>query len=305
MTFANNRLSTNVSEYDDVFCVKDDLFEFGPMEAIPSIKYTVVCIVLPTYNEAKNIRHMLNTIFSTNLRRQYESEHIVLNVLVVDDNSPDGTAQIVRDYQKINPQVHLLFRKEKDGLGAAYIAGMQHAMKLLNPDIIFEMDADHSHDPKHIVEMVQEIQKGSDLVIGSRYVTGGSIPDDWGLNRKLISQAANLYVKTLLGIKQVKDCTGGYRAIRTSKLKEIDFATLKTKGYAFQVSLLEELRRHDAVMSEVPIHFKNRTKGTSKMRLADILEEGKFVFLKSLENTFYPKKNKKVAFRLLLLQNKN
>jgi len=253
-------------------------------------KATNVCIVVPTYNEALNIPKLLNILFSEDQQSRYAKENIHMTVLVVDDNSPDGTANVVNEFQQTNSRIYLLSRKEKNGLGAAYIAGMHHAMNILNPDIIFEMDGDLSHGPEYVIPMIIKINEGADFVIGSRYVKGGSIPENWGFKRKLISRSANLYAKTILGIKNVNDCTGGFRAIRTSMLEQLDLNSLKTKGYAFQISLLEEMRRHNAIMSEVPIAFKDRTNGTSKMRMKDILEEGLFVLQASLQNMFYPKK---------------
>ena len=253
-------------------------------------KPILVCVIIPTYNEARNIPQLLNSVYSEQQRIKYDEENIILDVLVVDDNSPDGTADVVKVYQKDNPNIHLLSRTEKNGLGAAYIAGMQHAMKQLKPGIIFEMDGDLSHGPEYILPMINKVREGADFVIGSRYVKGGSIPENWGMTRKLISKSANIYAKTVLGIKDVNDCTGGFRAIRTSALEKIDFDSLKTKGYAFQISLLEEMRRNNVIMKEVPISFKDRTNGTSKMRMYDILEEGLFVLKASLGNIFSPKK---------------
>jgi hypothetical protein len=152
------------------------------------------------------------------------------------------------------------------------------------------MDANLSYGPKYILPMIQRVREGADFVIGSRYVKGGSIPENWGVKRKLISRGANLYAKTILGIRNVNDCTGGFRAIRTSVLKQIDLGSLKTKGYAFQISLLEEMRRHKVIMSEVPIAFKDKTNGTSKMRMKDILEEGLFVLRASFQNIFSPRR---------------
>jgi len=249
-----------------------------------------VCIVIPTYNEAHNILKLLKLVYSKERQLKYDERNIMMNVLVVDDNSPDGTADIVKAYQKTNPNIYLLQRSEKNGLGAAYIAGMQHAMKLLKPGIIFEMDGDLSHGPEYIMPMIAKIREGADLVIGSRYIKGGSLPEKWGIKRMLISKSANLYAKTVLRIKEVNDCTGGFRAIRTSALEKIDFGSLKTKGYAFQISLLEEMRKNNVIMREVPIAFKDRTSGVSKMSMRDMVEEGFFVLKTSLENMFYPKK---------------
>ena len=149
-------------------------------------KSVSVCLVIPTYNEAKNIPKLLKVLYSEQYRRRYDAENIIMNVLMVDDNSPDGTANVVKAFQENNSHVYLLSDREKNGLGAAYIAGMQHAMKFINPDIIFEMDANLSYGPKYILPMIQRVREGADFVIGSRYVKGGSIPENWGVKRKLI-----------------------------------------------------------------------------------------------------------------------
>jgi glycosyltransferase involved in cell wall biosynthesis len=249
---------------------------------------TIVCLIVPTYNEVKNIPTLVNAVFSDFNMQRYDEEKISLHMLVVDDSSPDGTADIVRSMQAENPNIHLYVRKEKNGLGAAYVAGMKYAMTSLDidPEIVFEMDADMSHDPSYIVPMINKVRQGADFVIGTRYVDGGSIPDNWGFKRKAISKGANLYAKLVLRIPNVSDYTSGYRAIRTEALRQIDFNTINTKGYGFQISLLEAMRRNGAIMDEVPIHFVDRTEGESKMRINDIVEEGMFVLRTGFENMF-------------------
>ena len=237
-----------------------------------------VCIIIPTYNEAANITRLLDMIYSRERKLHYRELNISMSILVVDDNSPDGTAAAVRGYRKKNTSVNLLLRQNKNGLGAAYIAGMNHAIGSLHPDIIFEMDADLSHDPDYIVPMIREIKKGADFVIGSRYITGGSIPEDWGIQRKIISRAANTYTRTVLGITNVHDCTGGFRAMRASMLEKIDLDSLNVKGYAFQISLLHAVMSNGGVIIEVPIAFHDRTDGKSKMQLNDMVEVGLVVF---------------------------
>lgn len=243
---------------------------------------TSVCIVIPTYNEAENIIDLLGMIYSKKSCTLYSSNNILMYALVVDDNSPDGTASVVREFREANPNVHLLLRNEKNGLGAAYIAGMQHAMQTLKPDIIFEMDADLSHHPKYIVPMILEILNGADFVIGSRYTAGGSVPKDWGILRKLISSTANTYSRVMLGIFYIKDCTGGFRAIKTSVLQKIDLNSLGARGYVFQISLLNAILQMNSVVEELPIHFRDRTLGKSKMQIKDIAEVGTMVLKLSL-----------------------
>jgi dolichol-phosphate mannosyltransferase len=251
------------------------------------------CIVVPTYNEARNIKPLLDQIFRQD-QLCSKKDGIKLSVLVVDDNSPDGTAKIVRFYRHANKRVYLLSRSEKNGLGAAYIAGMLHAMKTLNPDIIMEMDADGQHNPADIYRLLREIKRGADFVIGSRYIPGGSVPESWGAHRKLISRAANLYTKTVLQTGDVKDCTGGFRAIRTSVLKKIDLQSLDVKGYAFQVTLLDAALRNGAIAHEVPIAFSTRTAGESKMRPKDMILGGLLILrLRAKRIPFVLVENKK------------
>jgi dolichol-phosphate mannosyltransferase len=226
---------------------------------------TTACIVIPTYNEAGNLQKVLDLIFD----HVHGQDRVHVYILVVDDNSPDGTGQLAEEYARKNKDVKVLHRVSKDGLGAAYIAGMQHAMQELNPDVILEMDADLSHNPKDVLRLIGAIERGADVAIGSRYVEGGSVPESWGFYRKLNSATANALVRSVLSLWEVKDCTGGFRAIRASYLEHVDFTQLKTKGYAFQISLLSALNDLGAEIVELPIHFADREMGKSKMRLKD------------------------------------
>jgi dolichol-phosphate mannosyltransferase len=236
-----------------------------------------VSIIIPTYNESLNIKRLLDNIYDENHAKGYEKRDIQMNVLVVDDNSPDGTSEIVKEYQKHNPFVHLLIRQNKEGLGAAYIHGMNHSLSTLRPHILFEMDADLSHNPKYILPMIDKIRAGADFVIGSRYIKGGSIPSNWGVSRKMISRSANVYARLMLGLRSVNDCTGGYRAIRASLLRRIDLDSLNIKGYVFQISLLNQVILTRGDIREVPIAFEDRTNGSSKMKFSDVLELGMVV----------------------------
>ena len=244
------------------------------------------CIVVPTYDEANNIKVLLDRIFSSSNNRSCKRNGISLSVLVVDDNSPDGTSKVVLHYKKTNKRVHLLLRKQKNGLGAAYIAGMEYAMRNLKPQVILEMDADLSHDPEDIFRLLMEIKKGADLVIGSRYIDGGSIPAQWGIRRKLISRTANLFARSMLNIHYVQDCTGGFRAIRCSALEKINLQALNVRGYVFQISLLDAILQNNHSVREIPISFNERLSGKSKMELKDIFEVGTFVLKTSFQNKF-------------------
>ena len=226
------------------------------------------CIILPTYNEAGNINNVLDQIYA-NVRQQ---DRIRVLTLVVDDNSPDGTGALAQEYARKNKDVKVLHRTGKEGLGAAYIAGMTYALREFEPDVILEMDADLSHNPQDILRLIAAIEHGADVVIGSRYIDGGSIPAHWGFYRRLNSACANALVRGVLSLRQVKDCTGGFRAIRTSYLEQIDFTQLKTKGYAFQISLLSALNGLGVQIKEIPIHFADREIGVSKMRFKDQID---------------------------------
>lgn len=256
-------------------------------------QFSKACIVIPTYNESKNIIPLLDKIFD----ESYDNKEtgIALEVLVVDDNSPDGTALLVEEYKKTNsngPNVHLLLRTKKEGLGAAYIHGMKYALVEFNPDYIMEMDADGQHNTEDIYRLLNGLEEGADFVIGSRYVKGGSVPDGWGWHRKLISWCAGTVTKVGLGIKGVKDCSGGFRAIRAEVLRGIDLDRLYVKGYAFQVALLEAAFRENFIVTEVPIHFDERTEGESKMRFSDMMEGWKLIYKVRKERL------KKFMFRL-------
>jgi cellulose synthase/poly-beta-1,6-N-acetylglucosamine synthase-like glycosyltransferase len=190
---------------------------------------------------------------------------------VVDDTSPDGTGEMVEHLQRLYPQLFLL-RGKKEGLGKAYIRGFQHAIRVLKADAVFEMDADFSHNPNDIPRFIQALEKGSDFVIGSRYIKGGSIPKEWSLLRKMNSKFGNVFARYIAGLREVKDCTSGFRAIRTSLLKQIHLNRLDVAGYAFQMNLLFEALRKGAIVTEVPIAFKDRVYGQSKIRIKDVRE---------------------------------
>ncbi len=224
-------------------------------------------IVMPTFNEAGNIEAMLEEV----LRKTAPLDEEV-HILVVDDNSPDGTGSLVLEAAGKNERIHLLHREEKEGLGAAYIAGFKEAVHSFKADIVLEMDADFSHNPNDVPRLIAEVVAGSDFVIGSRYVPGGSTPKDWGMRRRLVSKAANLAVKALLGVRGVRDCTGGFRAIKASVLERAGFEGLESKGYSFQAVLLERVLSVKGKVKEVPIAFSQRREGVSKLGFRDVAE---------------------------------
>ncbi len=223
-------------------------------------------IIIPTYNESKNITHLINA-----LQKQFKKIRHDLHVLIVDDNSPDGTAGEVKKLQSRFNNIHLLMG-QKAGLGVAYTRGMAYAMEHLGAEVVFEMDADFSHKPEDVPRLMAEIDKGADFVIGSRYVPGGSIPKEWGTRRKLISRFGNIVARYLAGIYHVRDCTAGFRAIRTSVLRNIEFADLGVKGYAFQIALLHQVVVLKAKIVEIPVDFIDRTEGESKLGMKDVIE---------------------------------
>lgn len=223
-------------------------------------------MILPTYNERDNIGRMIDAL-------QEQSQNFLhdMNILVVDDSSPDGTADVVRMRQAAHPNVHLLMG-QKAGLGAAYIRGMVYAMDKLHADVVFEMDADFSHKPEDVPRLMAALDQGADFVIGSRYVKGGSIPEEWGLLRRMNSLGGNIVARYVAGIYKTRDCTAGFRAIKTSLLREIIFDDLRVQGYAFQVALLHKAVSLGAVIKEVPVDFVDRTRGESKLGISDIIE---------------------------------
>lgn len=227
-----------------------------------------VVVVIPTYNERENIGLLIEKI---EYQRDKIPQEFSLSILVVDDSSPDGTAQVVQEYAQKYKNIYLL-KGKKSGLGVAYIRGFKYAMHDLNADVVFEMDADLSHDPNSIPQFLTEILNGSDFVIGSRYVTGGELPNNWSLLRKLNSRFGNIVARYITGLKGIQDCTSGYRAINTKILKQFDLNSLKVKGYVFQVSLLYNCMKRGAKITEVPICFIDRTKGKSKLKINDIFE---------------------------------
>lgn len=226
-----------------------------------------IIVVLPTYNEKDNITKILPAI----LRQQYFLKRYNLSVLVVDDFSPDGTGKIVKKLSQSNSSIKLITGK-KEGLGAAYVRGFTHAINHLDADILIEIDADFSHDPNVIPRLISEIEEGYDFVIGSRYIEGGELAEEWSYARRINSKIGNLVARYITGLTAIQDCTSGYRAIRVKALKKISIKKLNSKGYVFQVSLLFEMCKAGAKVKEIPIHFKDRVHGKSKMSIRDINE---------------------------------
>jgi dolichol-phosphate mannosyltransferase len=210
-------------------------------------------VIIPTYLEAENIGEMLERVRATVPD---------VDVLVVDDSSPDGTADLAKTANDDLGQIELLVRPEKGGLGGAYRAGFQHAFDH-GYEVVVQMDADFSHDPAALPLLLAEIDAGADIAIGSRYVKGGTIPH-WPLLRRLLSRVGNLYASTVLGLG-VRDATAGFRAYRADVLRAIETDATKATGYGFQLELSYRAQRLGADIVEVPITFNDRVRGVSKM----------------------------------------
>ncbi len=224
-----------------------------------------MCFIIPTYNEALNITPLLERLAET-----YPHPDVLF--LVVDDSSPDGTADLVRGFSaRANGRVHLLEGKRR-GLGDAYIRGMTYAMDVLNADIVVQMDADFSHNPDDAERLLLRISEGADVVIGSRYVVGGSLDERWRLWRRLLSRWGNHLARWIAGLKGVSDCTAGFKAIRTEKLRDVRPANIRSRGYVFQVELLHRLMLCGARVVEEPIHFREREHGKTKLGMANMVE---------------------------------
>ncbi len=216
-----------------------------------------VVMVVPTYNEAENLAWVVSR-----LREAQPS----VDVLVVDDNSPDGTGALADELAAADPAVHVLHRVAKGGLGAAYLAGFAWALDA-GYDVIGEMDADGSHQPEQLHRLLDALaglgSEGADLVIGSRWIPGGSVVN-WPARREALSRGGNLYVRLLLGIP-VRDATAGFRVFRRSALEKIDLSTVQSTGYVFQTDLVTRCLRAGLTVREVPIEFVERVRGDSKM----------------------------------------
>jgi dolichol-phosphate mannosyltransferase len=220
----------------------------------------VVCVCLPTYNERENLEPMVAA-----LREVLGEDGLVL---VIDDNSPDGTGEIADRLAAADDRVHVLHRPRKEGLGPAYLAGFERAIEL-GADLIMEMDCDFSHDPSDVPRLTAAAET-ADLVIGSRYVRGGGTRS-WGLLRRLISRGGSLYAQILLGVR-IRDLTGGFKCYRRAVLETIDLAAIDSKGYAFQIETTYRAIRAGFRVVEVPIVFVDRQVGGSKMSKSIVLE---------------------------------
>jgi dolichol-phosphate mannosyltransferase len=229
----------------------------GLSEGYPGVG--CVLVIIPTYNEAENIRLIIGRLRSAVPAAQ---------VLIADDNSPDGTGVIADELSTADKQIHVMHRPGKRGLGAAYLAGFAWAAER-GYDAVVEMDADGSHRPEELPRLLDALAD-ADLVIGSRWVTGGQVVN-WPLHRLLLSKGGNLYTRVALGMP-VKDATGGYRAYRVTALDKLDVDTVASQGYCFQVDLAWRAHRNGFRVVEVPIVFAERERGASKMSSSIVRE---------------------------------
>lgn len=212
-------------------------------------------VIIPTYNEKENVAQIIEAVLA--LPHDF-------HVLIVDDSSPDGTGDIVKEIQKVKSEhVHLLSRAGKEGLGKAYIAGFKWAIQK-DYAYIFEMDADFSHDPKNLLDLYRACNKeGADMSIGSRYIKGGGVVN-WDWYRLLLSYGGSIYVRLITGMR-VKDATAGFVCYRKEVLETIDLDNIKFVGYAFQIEMKYNAHKLGFKLKEVPITFKDREEGVSKM----------------------------------------
>jgi dolichol-phosphate mannosyltransferase len=215
----------------------------------------VVC--LPTYNERENLERMIDALAPLGVR-----------VLVIDDNSPDGTGAIADELAATRDWVSVLHRQRKEGLGRAYVAGFHHVLAG-DADYVLQMDCDFSHDPADVPRLIAAVEAGADLAIGSRYVKGGGT-SNWGVTRQIMSRGASVFTRLIL--MPIHDATGGFKCWRRGVLEALDLDSIDAAGYVFQVETTFRARRKGFRVVEIPIHFADRTAGQSKMSFGVALE---------------------------------
>ena len=232
-------------------------------------------VIIPTYNEKENIEDIIRKVVSLNP---------VFNILIVDDNSPDGTGKIVKGLQTVFPgQLFMLERKEKNGLGTAYIDGFKWCIQK-GYDYIFEMDADFSHNPDDLIRLFKACEMGADLAVGSRYKTGVNVVN-WPMSRVMLSYFASAYVRMITGM-DIRDTTAGFVCYKRALLEHINLEKIKFRGYAFQIEMKFTAWKHGFKIEEVPIIFTDRTKGESKISRGIIKEAIWGVFSMKLRSFF-------------------
>jgi len=212
-----------------------------------------VLVITPTYNERENLHAFLDALFAVAPQ---------VDVLIVDDNSPDGTGVLADEVAARDPRVHVRHRAGKLGLGTAYLEGFEWALAQ-GYDVVFEMDTDLSHDPRYVPEFIRAIEAGADVVVGSRNIPGGGV-EGWGPGRHFVSKGGSVYARTILGL-DVRDLTSGYKAFTRDALQRIDLGGVKSNGYSFQIELTYRAVLRGMRVAEVPILFVDRRAGASKM----------------------------------------
>jgi dolichol-phosphate mannosyltransferase len=215
---------------------------------------SLALVIIPTYNERANVARIVRDVLAQDAR---------LHVLVVDDASPDGTGQIAAEMARGSDRVHVLHRAGKLGLGTAYLAGFRWALERTQYAYVFEMDADFSHDPKHLPEFLEAIES-ADLVLGSRYRFGKVTVVNWPIARLMLSYFANVYARAVTGLP-LFDATGGFKCFRREVLEAIELDAVRSNGYAFQIEMSFRAWKHGFRIAEIPIVFVDRTEGESKM----------------------------------------
>lgn len=220
-------------------------------------------VVIPTYNERENLQKIAPMVLAQS------TEKVEVHLLIVDDNSPDGTGKLADELAQGDPRIKVLHRPGKMGLGTAYCQGFQRALTE-NTDYILMMDADFSHDPSYLPQMFTRAHEGTQVVIGSRYKEGVSVVN-WPLRRLLLSYFANMYARVVTGLP-LADCTGGFKCFKREVLEKIDFSKIKSKGYSFQLELNYLCYKKGFSFAEIPIIFYNRRAGVSKMSVKIIWE---------------------------------
>lgn len=223
-------------------------------------------VIIPTYNERDNLEPIVSAVLNVDSR---------VDILVVDDNSPDGTGRLADELAAKEPRIRVLHREKKEGLGRAYLHAFRWALSN-DYGYIIEMDADFSHDPRFLPGLIDEAMSGADLVLGSRYVQGGGTVN-WGVARQLISQGGSLYARTILGV-DVRDLTGGFKCFNRRVLEAIDLNAVQSSGYAFQIELTYRALKKGFRVKEVPIVFEDRRVGQSKMSRKIFLEAVRMVW---------------------------
>ncbi|GIW64025.1 MAG: glycosyl transferase [Patescibacteria group bacterium] len=218
-------------------------------------------ITLPTYKEYNNLKSLIPAI----LEQQKKTKIWDIKILVVDSNSQDNTDKLIKEFQKKYKDKIYLLETPKEGLGKAYYKGFKFALEEIKPYVVFEMDADWSHDPNLIPTFLKQIEQGYDFVIGSRYIKGGSIPDNWGIHRKIFSVVGNIIIKLGFAKPKITDWTSGFRCIKVWVVKQVLEKVKKYNSYVFQIAILDNALKNKARIAEIPLKFKDREEGFSKI----------------------------------------